>query len=134
MAEITARAVQQALRECLFADGEDRNAAILVEGVVNKFGFHPTRLEARRELVSGWLAQLPRQFSGGWSFLQACVTETGEQWGQHIDIEALLVLGQALGLVELCAPRSMWPLLPGGMPYYKIPNAGRDDVREVARG
>jgi hypothetical protein len=70
------------------------------------------------------LNELPSSFKkdigGGWSFLQACETKDGVQWGEHRNMEQLFVLGMALGKVRYCLPRDLWQVLPGGMPYLVI--------------
>lgn len=97
---------------------------VLVEGVRVRIGFHPQRLESHREQVREWLALLPPQFhkdaGGGWSFLNACLTRDGEQWGEHWNVEQLLALGIGLNLARWLTPRDMWDALPGGMPYAVI--------------
>ena len=87
-----------------------------------KCGFHPQRLESHKAEIKQLLAQLPHQFNegGGWTFLNACVTEAGDQWGEHRNIDQLLMLGVASKLAEYCMPREFWPVLPGGMPYFKV--------------
>ena len=59
------------------------------------------------------LAQLPAEFGeragGGWSFLNSCQRMDGTLWtGLHSIMEALLVLGLAIGLVEWLLPREHW--------------------------
>lgn len=108
-----------------FVDGKLPEDAVIVEGIVNKFAFHPRRLEAQRGKVAGWLKLLPNKFKknggGGCSFLQACVQEDGRQWtGLHLRMEQLFCLGMGLDLVQCQIPRKMWPMFPGGMPYYVI--------------
>jgi hypothetical protein len=106
---------------------------VMVEAVTHKLGFHPARLESHRAEVVAALRQLPHQFftgkGGGWSFLNACWLENGEQWtGVHRTVEVLLALGQGLGLVELVPRREHWHAFPGGMPYVMItlpPEEGR---------
>ncbi len=131
---ITASEVHNALKECLYKDEEIDQAnpqppdnAVIVEGILSKFAFHPERLEAQREQVKAWLRQLPDPFQekggGGMSFLNACMTKNGEQWGEHPSMDALFSLAQGLKLAKLCLPRAMWSALPGGMPYYSISNA-----------
>lgn len=98
--------------------------AVVVDGVIHKFAFHPGRLEFHRDEVHAWLAQLPHGFrankGGGWSFLNACNLESGEQWtGLHLDMEKLFSLGIGLRLVKEQMP-GMRDVLPGGMPYYAI--------------
>lgn len=125
------------LRDCLFADEEVSDNtpppdAVLVEGVVNKFGFHPQRLESHRAQVRTWLAELPHNFreseGGGWSFLNACLLEDGTLWtGEHRRMEQLFALGIGLGMVRSVLPRDLWGTLPGGMPYYVITIDGESE-------
>jgi hypothetical protein len=117
---------------CFFKDdelkdlktGEVPAGCVHVEGIVNRFGLHPERLEAARTKVVYWLKQLPTEFraemGGGWTFLNACQTKDGEQWGEHRNMEQLFCLGLGLKLVTEMMPRQMWKMLPGGMPYYSI--------------
>ena len=109
---------------CLFEDGEPTDNAVIVDGIMSKFGFHPDRLEASRDQVRGWLEQLPDSFhrdsGGGMSFLNACVTKNDEHWGEHPSMDRLFCLGIGLGLVTNLMPREVWPMLPGGMPYFQI--------------
>lgn len=127
MSKLTAENVQATLRQCLCKDKEIEDGSVLpliVNGVVSDFGFHPGRLEEARDSVEEMLSELPDQFKrsmgGGWSFLQACMRSDGEQWGEHRSIEQLLALGIALKLASFQFPRSLWPSLPGGMPYFVI--------------
>lgn len=98
--------------------------AILVAGVVQKFGFHPGRLEEKRADVLSMLGQLPAPFrkgSGdGWTFLNACVDIHGHQWGEQLHVEALMCLGLGLKAVDYLLPRDVWPSLPGGVPYFVV--------------
>ena len=114
--------------DCLFHEGEsipnlaDESKYVVGKGVMMNCAFHPQRLESHKAEIRQLLAQLPHQFSegGGWSFLNACVTEAGDQWGEHQNIDQLLMLGVASKLAEYCLPREFWPVLPGGMPYFKV--------------
>lgn len=116
--------LEKIMGDCLFADNEDTNSAILVEGIVNNFGFHPERLESHRAEVEKMLSELPIEFfpetGGGMSFLAACNDKYGRQWGEHRSMEALFALGIALGKVDLLIPKEMWSVFPGGMPYYVV--------------
>ncbi len=122
--KLTANNVTTILRDCLFKDGESQDNPIFVEGLVSDFGFHPKRIESHKENIIDMLSQLPENFridkGGGWSFLQACDDNNGNQWGEHRNMEALFVLGLAIQKVKLVTPKEMWPALPGGMPYYAI--------------
>lgn len=99
--------------------------AVLVQGVAHDFGFHPGRLEQHRAEIAAWLRALPRQFQqdggGGWSFLNACDDIDGNQWTDlHLRMEQLFCLGLGLRLVMCMAPRDLWGMMPGGMPYYMV--------------
>ncbi len=141
---ISAEAVSQAFMDCLFRGAEliteqlDRRApddAKIVKAVRGKFAFHPERLEAHRCEVVEWLNELPPQFQkqsgGGWTFLNACETRDGQQWGEHQNMNELLALGIALGYCTFLLPRDMWESLPGGMPYIVIDIQA--DVAEIER-
>jgi hypothetical protein len=125
---IDAQKLDVVFRDCLFTDEELKvsttPAPVIVEGVLGSFGFHPTRLESHRNFVRECLAQLPKEFmeesGGGWSFLNACMTKNGKQWGEHFNVNELYVLGQALNFVKCLLPRDMWNILPGGMPYFVV--------------
>lgn len=129
---LTASNVETIFIDCLFKDDEDRSAAIIAEGIVNTFGFHPDRLQSHKTEISGMLDELPDTFKqghgGGDSFLNACMTNTGIQWGEHKKMEELLALGIATGQAAMLMPRNMWCLLPGGMPYFVV--ATEKDVSE----
>lgn len=135
MSLIDPNAVEAAYVSCLHTDEEMASlpdgadapeGAIIVQGVINRHGFHPDRVETQREQVSEWLAALPEMFrktpSGGWSFLNACVDRNDEQWtGLHLRMDQLIALGQALGLAGWVLPDpEMWKMLPGGMPYFWV--------------
>lgn len=127
---ISSDRVEDILKACLFHDdeiveGELPENAILVEGVLSKFGLHKDRVEAHREEILSMLALLPDDFmagkGGGMSFLNACTDKHGHLWtGLHLIVDHLFVLGQAIGAVKCALPRLMWSMLPGSMPYYII--------------
>jgi len=98
--------------------------AILVEGIMNNFGFHPQRVESHREEIEAFLMELPDDFrstgGGGTSFLNACYDRHENHWGEHHNMEQLFVLGLAIGKVSMPMPRDFWSALPGGMPYYTV--------------
>lgn len=124
MTKLTAKNVEQVFVDCLFRADEDTQDAKIVEGVVRKFGFHPQRLAQHKQEIADLLSQLPETFrsdkGGGWSFLNACVTQEGDQWGEHTNIEQLLVIGIATEQAKMLLPRTMWSALPGGMPYFSV--------------
>jgi hypothetical protein len=113
-----AERVDACVIECLngTADG-----AILVEGIVNNFGFSQTAIDSHREEIAGLLNEMPPEFhkagGGGWSFLNLCLDKHGNQWGEHRNMEVLCCLGIAAGMAKWLLPREVWSALPGGVPY-----------------
>ena len=138
MKTLTAENVETIFRDCLFRDGEDTSQAKIVEGVVSKFGFHPTRLETHKSEIAEMLDGLPDEFradkGGGWSFLNARMTKSGDQWGEHRNIEQLLTLGIATEQAKMLMPREMWNVLPGGMPYFAVCAQAANDKLTDAGG
>ncbi len=133
--DLTAGNVQTLIKHCLPLDvteeqkaklesGEEIDGLKPVRGVVGGFCFVKTKLEEKREDVRSMLSKLPKDFhkdkGGGWTFLNACMTASGEQWGDHRNIEELLCLGIGLGLAEFQLPREAWKALPDGMPYFSV--------------
>jgi len=58
---------------------------------------------------------------GGWTFLNACQDKHGRLWtGLHQTVEKLFLLGMATGKAKCLLPREVWPMLPGGLPYFAI--------------
>lgn len=132
---IDAAKVEEIFKDCLFKkdeigdDGKPKGEMIEIEGITNRFGFHPDRVKTHESEIIEFLRELPEQFhqnsGGGWSFLNLCNTKNGEQWtGFHLRMEQLVCLGMAIGKVEYCLPRKAWPALPGGMPYVVIDLGG----------
>lgn len=119
---LTAENVETVFMNCLFLEGEDTSQAKIVKGIVSEYGFHPQRLESYKVKIAEMLGCLPDEFredkGGGWSFLNACNTKDGYQWGEHRNIEQLLALGIATQQAKMLLPREMWHVLPGGMPYF----------------
>ena len=146
LTELTAQNVQNVVMNCLLKDQElpkipeeiiqDEQAVLdfLQKAGVNCVPghgamlhafFHKGRLEESAGQIKDMLRQLPEAFDangegGGHSFLCACVNRQEELWGQHRDVDALLTLGIAAGLVRYLLPRDMWHVLPGQLPYFCI--------------
>lgn len=122
--KLTAKNVEAVLIDCLFKEGEDTSNPVIAEGIIRGFGFHHQRLESHRNDIKEMLSELPDEFhtdkGGGWSFLNACMTRDGVHWGEHMNIEQLLVLGIATGQAKTLMPRDMWKAFPGGMPYFSV--------------
>lgn len=125
MSKLTPMVVHSIFEECLFTNGESSDDAILVEGIVTNFGFHPERLAKHADQISELLAELPEQFNqntgGGWAFGQASMDRHGQFWtGDHRTMEILFCLGIAIKKAKWLLPRKLWSALPGGLPYYVI--------------
>lgn len=122
---LTSRAVDDMLARCLFSDDESMEGAIEVEGIVNRYAFHPGRIAENADTIGEMLAELPDEFQrekgGGWSFLNACMDRNGKQWTDlHQQQERLFALGIAAGKARWVLPREMWSHMPGGMPYVVV--------------
>jgi hypothetical protein len=137
---LTAEAVHAIMRDCLFRENDPRtfemqqaieaevdlpDYALKVEGVVRTFVLDRAKVDAHRDDVAALLAELPPEFrsdlGGGWTFLNACNDKHGHQWGEHADVETLLVLGLATGLARYAtADRDLWRSMPGSLPYFMV--------------
>jgi len=121
---LTSERVTEIFLDCLYREDEDTSNHIKAEGITTNVGFHPERLEGHRAEVEAMLMELPDQFllskGGGWSFLNACMDRNDIQWGGHENMQQLILLGIGLNKVRFCMPRSMWSVLPGGMPYFVV--------------
>lgn len=133
-----AERVDSALRGCLYdAPTASANDAVVVEGIVNKFGFDPASIARNRAEIECLIDEIvPDVFyrgSGdeiGMSFLQLCDDKHGQQWtGMHQTMEALYVLAAAIGRARFCLPREFWGALPGGMPYIQFDRASAKEQR-----
>ena len=123
--ELSSANVEEIFSDCLFEAGEDTSKRILAEGIIRKVNFHPQRLEAHKNDIISMLHQLPDNFhqdkGGGWTFLNACLNNNGEQWtGLHYTMEQLVLLGIAIDKVAFPFPKDMWSALPGGVPYFVV--------------
>lgn len=128
--KLTAENVEKVFMDCLFkpdeldSEGKLSSDPITAEGVMARYAFQKDRLESHRYEIISALGQLPPPFKesdgGGWSFLDACMDSDEGQWGEHIHIEHLMVLGLAIGKVRMTAPCMVWNSLPGGMPYFTV--------------
>lgn len=135
--------VERILKRCFFRGeelkglnaGETPKDAIVVEGILNKFGFNKERIELSRKEISEMLDQLPDQFyedtGGGWTFLNMVNDKNGEQWtSYHKVMDELMVLGMAINRIKYLLPRSAWGALPGGMPYFVISPRGTQEFQK----
>jgi hypothetical protein len=122
--ELNSEIVEKIFKDCLFSPEEDCTKAVEVQGISEIFLFHSDRLENYQQMIWELLDQLPHTFKekggGGWTFLKACLNKDGILWGQQNHADQLLSLGIALKFVALLTPKELWPLMPGGVPYYRI--------------
>ena len=124
MVKLSAKALDDVVRCCLFKEGEPLLPRVMSRGVAIAMGFHPGRLEKKAARIKQLLDQLPETFhegtGGGWSFLNACKTKDDELWtGAQTKVDVLMVVGQACGWVDV-SPREMWSVLPEGLPYFCV--------------
>lgn len=129
---LTADAVETIIVYCLFdedeaPEGKVPDDAVLIDGIMNRWAFHPGRLEKKRLDIVALLSELSDVFfnirsggGGGYSFLAACTDRNGNLWGQQFSVDQLFSLGRAIRVVTELLPRKYWSALPGGMPYYRI--------------
>ena len=125
---ISSSEVHEIFLDCLFTPEEVAGGTpekfIEVEGVQHTFCFHPKRVKSHRKRIREILKELPdafhRDMGGGWSFLKACMTKDGIQWGEQMSVNELMCLGIAIGVISYCLPRHLWNVLPGSMPYFVV--------------
>jgi hypothetical protein len=140
IAELQASNVTSVFFDCFFTDdeiteanGECPKGAVVVEGIMSKFAFHPGRLEKNSGRIKSMVACLPSEFQKGWTFLNMCMDKNDRQWTDtHQQQEQLLVLGIATGCMSVClSDRELWSAFPGGMPYVQV---HADQLAATARG
>lgn len=117
--------VHRVFMECMYESGENTDNHVLGEGVIQRIGFHPDRLQQHKHTIREMLDNLPDSFKksggGGMSFLNMCNDNSGEQWTSlHQTMDELVCLGSAIGSVSFALPRELWTSFPGGMPYITI--------------
>lgn len=125
---LTAEAVEKIMKDVLFksdeiVDGKPPADAVIVSGLLSKFGFHRARLEGHAPSIKAMLGELPEQFDlktgGGWSFLNGCMDRHGSQWGEQRDVDHLVCLGIGIGAASWLM-REMAAVMPGGVPYFEV--------------
>jgi hypothetical protein len=118
--------VDEVIADCLYrpeeiTEGKPPEDAVIVEGIVRKFAFHPGRLASHKDDVAAMCDELPDNFhksaGGGWTFLNLCMDKHGNQWGEQSNGEALVALAIGTEQGGYALPRDMWSVLPGGVPY-----------------
>lgn len=119
--------VESLVRSCLFKEEDnmtkeklnDENS-IIVKGINNNFAFKKEEIEKYKDKIAELVNELDDTFDEGWTFLNMHYTKDKKIWtGFYYYMDSLLCLGLAVGVLEYCAPRDKWEVLPGGMPYIK---------------
>lgn len=122
--KLTGENVNKVMEACLM--NPETTEWVDIEGVQLQVRLDKARVEAHREEILEMLGELPEEFmagkGGGMSFLNMCLDKDGRQWtGLHVECDALVVLGRAVGAVEFfLSDRETWVAFPGGMPYIII--------------
>lgn len=119
--QLTSENVEKVFRDCLFRKEELEGGIptcgyTVGEGIRSNFAFHSERLKKHDTDILDMIRQLP-DLEVPQSFLDLCVTTEGVQWGEHTNMEQLIVLGIASGHLRYCLPRELWYQLPARMPF-----------------
>jgi hypothetical protein len=123
---LTSENVNNIFTDCLYNGGSDIGEnEIMGNGVMQDFIFNRQKINRHTEDIAKMIDQLPDNFKksvgGGWSFLNMALDKDGNQWCDlHQTMERLLSLGIAINKMGFAAPRYMWKVLPGGMPYVYV--------------
>lgn len=104
------------MRACLFDDAIATGKTIIEVETVRfpRVGLDPAEIEQYRDEINAMLDRLPGDFKrpDGAGFQYACFDESGEQWGEHLDMETLFALGLAAGKVRQVTDRKDWAPFP----------------------
>jgi hypothetical protein len=126
MLELNVKNVHNIFTDCMFKDNPKPGTKFIPGwGITVSVGFDPERIEKHASEIKEMLDNLPDDFKaekgGGMSFLEACVTKDGNHWGEHKDMQELMLLGLASGYVKyLIANPQMWHIFPGNVPYFMV--------------
>ena len=133
---IDAKRISEIVKYSLFSEDEVNlarkkdgtfDAACVITKMIrgNSLVFCWIRLKEFKPEIRKYLDLLSDEFKecvgAGYTFLSWCVDKNNRQWGEHINGDELVTIGRALGLCDFCIKnRSVWKLLPGGVPYIVI--------------
>ena len=141
MAKLDAKKVNEIFMDCLFKEHPACGTTFIpVKGITMNVGLQASKVEEHSGEIKELLDELPDNFKensgGGWSFLEACVDKEGNQWGEHNNMQELLMLGIASGWAGyLVSSRELWSAFPGGVPYFMIfDNKHEVETRTVEEG
>lgn len=121
--KLTSQNVTDVMKKCLAVEGDE--GAICINMIAHSWYLASEKLVEHKQDIIDMLNDLPKEFhedgGGGYSFLMACNDKDGTQWtGMHIIMEHLFCLGVGIKRVKFLLPRSIWPALPGGVPYLVV--------------
>lgn len=127
MALINSSRIHEIFMDCLFhEEPSDSDSCIAVYGCLGKFGFDPNKIESNQEEIHNILLNLQEEFfentGGGYSFLNLPFDKNGDQWGEQMSGDKLMLLGLASGWMQYLFGQKMWKALPGRVPYVMIHN------------
>ena len=124
---LTTDRVRTVYAKCFRPEGSKALHRVTVEGWLLRHTFSVRWLQTHREDIIRMLLCLPeglRADEGNGGTIGLMVLrgqQTKEVWTKDMsDVEKLLALGLASGLMSFCAPRNRWASLPGGFPYVRV--------------
>ncbi|MCK5285925.1 MAG: hypothetical protein KAJ58_01715 [Candidatus Pacebacteria bacterium] len=120
---LTKERVESIFMDCIFKSGESVGSYVPAQGIHSSVGFHPRRIIEYQNEIIEMLDELPDKFREieGAPFKDAYYDKNGKQWTCiGTMMEQLFQLGLAIGKVSFQNSREVWPLLPGGLPRYRI--------------
>ena len=124
--KLSASEVNRIFKECLSVSSSSQSSTVTIaQGVLYRASFDTEKLKNYETSMREILNELPDDFQknkgGGMSFLNMCMDKHGNYWtGSHATMDALVMLGNAIGAVSFNLPPQFWPILPGGMPYVVV--------------
>ena len=89
------------LKDCMYESDKIGDDFVFIDVIMHKFVFKKEKLDKNKNDIIDMLEQLPPQFKQGLSFLIACDDKDGDQWEEHVNMEALVVLVIAIGKVSI---------------------------------
>lgn len=100
--------------------------ALMVEGILTGFAFHPERIEEKKGEIEDLIDHIViddfylKESEDGMSFLALNRDKDGNQWTDtHRTMESFMCLCMAIGRCIYALPRPLWGVYAqvGGMPY-----------------
>lgn len=124
---LTSKRVNEIFLDCLFKDHElgpdgqpPEEKMVKAQGITILAGFSREQIGKYASEIATLCDELPDTFKEGMSFLAMCYDRHENQWGEHNNMQELMLLGCASGKMKMPLPKDMWPVLPGGMPYIQV--------------